>query len=394
MKILLLAPQPFFQERGTPIAVNLLLRALSAAGHALDVVTLREGENVSYPGVTLHRVGPRAWFRGVRPGFSARKMLADWFVFTKAMKLARTGRYDVVHAVEEAIFAAWLPWLRKLPFVYDMDSCLSRQIGESHPHLRWLRPVLERCEKAAVRRAAAVLAVCEALAATARHHGAGQVTVLRDISLLENCGQPADVNLRGATPPGAFLFLYIGNLEPYQGIDLLLASFALVNKTAPGSVALAIVGGTPATIAAYRRKAAALGITANTTFLGPKPVAMLKGLLDQADAVVSPRVQGNNTPMKIYSYLDAGKPIVATAISSHTEVLDEAVAVLAPPEPAAFADAMRRVTADPDLRRRIAANARALAARRYHFAAYQETVWQFYRDLEQRLKARRLSATT
>ena len=60
MRILLLAPHPFYQERGTPIAVNLLLQALSGLGYQVDVLTYPEGSEVSYPGVTLHRIR-RPW---------------------------------------------------------------------------------------------------------------------------------------------------------------------------------------------------------------------------------------------------------------------------------------------------------------------------------------------
>jgi len=48
MRILFLAPHPFYQDRGTPIAVNLMLQALSERGEEVDVLTYHEGRNVSY----------------------------------------------------------------------------------------------------------------------------------------------------------------------------------------------------------------------------------------------------------------------------------------------------------------------------------------------------------
>ena len=55
--------------------------------------------------------------------------------------------------------------------------------------------------------------------------------------------------------------------------------------------------------------------------------------------ISSPRLAsaGTNTPLKIYSYLRAGKPIVATDLLTHTQVLDREVAILVRPEPGAFA---------------------------------------------------------
>ncbi|MBT7065178.1 MAG: glycosyltransferase, partial [Verrucomicrobia bacterium] len=56
MKILLLAPHPFYQERGTPIAVRLLAETLAADGHHVDLLSYHEGDNVTiHPGVTHHR---------------------------------------------------------------------------------------------------------------------------------------------------------------------------------------------------------------------------------------------------------------------------------------------------------------------------------------------------
>ncbi|MCX7007397.1 MAG: hypothetical protein NTY53_09155 [Kiritimatiellaeota bacterium] len=65
MRILLIAPQPFYQERGTPIAVDLLLRVLSERGDEVHVATFHEGADVVYPGVTLHRIPPPPLARGV-----------------------------------------------------------------------------------------------------------------------------------------------------------------------------------------------------------------------------------------------------------------------------------------------------------------------------------------
>ena len=57
MKILVVAPQPFYTERGTPIAVKLLVETLAQAGHAVDLLVYHQGADVSIPGVRLLRAG-------------------------------------------------------------------------------------------------------------------------------------------------------------------------------------------------------------------------------------------------------------------------------------------------------------------------------------------------
>ncbi len=74
----------------------------------------------------------------------------------------------------------------------------------------------------------------------------------------------------------------------------------------------------------------------------------------------SPRIAGTNTPLKIYSYLRAGKPIVATDLLTHTQVLDRSTALLVRPDAAAFAAALEGLLNDPA---RGASLARAAAER-------------------------------
>ncbi len=65
----------------------------------------------------------------------------------------------------------------------------------------------------------------------------------------------------------------------------------------------------------------------------------MANMFSQADILVSPRIKGTNTPMKIYSYLQSGKPILATDMPTHTQVLSRTTAMLADPSPDKFADA-------------------------------------------------------
>ena len=379
MNILLLAPHPFYQERGTPIAVNLLLRALSTAGHTVDVLTYHEGEDVSYPRVTIHRIRRPPFARQVPPGPSLKKILCDLYLFPKALAMARRKRYDIVHAVEESVYMAmWLRRRRGLPYLYDMDSSLSLQVADKFPRFRFLLPAMRHTEGAAVRKALAVVPVCDALADIARRDGARKVFLLRDVSLL-NPAEAADeeVVLRLMPPRSAVRFLYIGNLESYQGIDLQLESFK-VFLTRGGLGQLVLAGGKAADIQRYRDKATALGLAGQVHFIGPQPVSRMAALFNAADILVSPRVKGNNTPMKIYSYLASGKAILATDLPTHTQVLTPEFALLAPPSAELFGEAMVRLAADPSLRAKLGATGRTQAARLYSVEAFDRAVREIY----------------
>lgn len=176
-------------------------------------------------------------------------------------------------------------------------------------------------------------------------------------------------------------FMYVGNLEAYQGIDLLLESFVLLHAQRP-SDQLVIIGGTPADVENYRQRAAGLKIAAAVELRGAQPVARIAEFLREADILVSPRIKGTNTPMKIYSYLDSGKPIIATNLFTHTQVLTPEVAKLPAPEPAAFAAAMRELAEDPQLRQQLGQKGHELVRARYSPDAFRQSMDRLYTVVE------------
>ncbi|MBU0959928.1 MAG: glycosyltransferase [Proteobacteria bacterium] len=181
--------------------------------------------------------------------------------------------------------------------------------------------------------------------------------------------------------------MYVGNLEKYQGIDLLLAGFkeAVARRS---DLALVLIGGKKEDIQSYQQQTKQFGIAANVFFCGPRPVQQLGYYLGQADILVSPRTQGNNTPMKIYSYLDSGIPVLATKLPTHTQVLDEDISCLVKPIPADMAEGILILAEDKVLRERIAGKARKRVQEEYSLPAFQRKLKIFYEKLEDRLDSR------
>ena len=86
-----------------------------------------------------------------------------------------------------------------------------------------------------------------------------------------------------------------------------------------------------------REQARAAGLGRQVIFAGQRPAEEIPDYLDAADVLVSPRSTGTNTPLKIYQYLRSGRPIVATRLLTHTQVLDDDVSFLTPATPEGFA---------------------------------------------------------
>lgn len=378
MRILVLAPEPFFVERGTPIAVRSLVETLGRDGHAVDLLTYRDGEDVDLPGVRHLRSAGVPGVRRVPPGFSLSKLISDVPFLWRAARLAGRKRYDLIHAVEESVFMALLLGrLTGVPYVYDMDSSLPEQLRSRLPLPGPAVGLLRSAEAAAVRGAVAVLTVCEHLESRAVElsGSARKVGRVEDHSLLgeENREVEDLASLTGSGP----LVLYVGNLQPYQGVDLLVDAFAVALERVP-EARLVVIGGSPADVRRRRRRAVERGIVERVHFLGPRPLDHLGGYLRQAAVLASPRVTGTNTPMKIYSYLASGVPIAATRLETHTQVLDDRIAVLAEPEPGPFGRALGRLLADGELRRRIGRRAAEVAEREYSREAFDRKVRAFY----------------
>ncbi len=379
--ILVVAPQPFFQNRGTPIAVRLLVEELARLGYEVHLLVFHEGEEVALSGVHLHRIAAIPGIKDIPPSLSSKKIVCDIFMLFKVFGLIRRHRFTVIHAVEEAAFMALAAKVVfATPYVYDMESSLAQQIVEKFSFFKPLGPVLRFFEGLAIKGSCGVVAVCRALEEIALVYDREKPIVrLEDISLLggEVC---TGEDLRQGLEMSGPIMLYVGNLEKYQGIDLLLQSFQLaLNQGCRAH--LVIVGGTAESIAAYKKYAEELRVVEFTTFCGPRPVELLGHYLSQADILLSPRIQGNNTPMKLYSYLDSGKPVLATNLPTHTQVLTEEFACLVAPDKESMAAGMVGLLNDPERCLRLGARGRSVARENYSLKAYQAKLGDFYRRI-------------
>lgn len=381
MRVLLVAPHPFYAERGTPIAVRTAAETLCRAGYRVDLLTYHVGEDLDLEGLRILRIPRPPFVASVPIGFSWKKMICDLYLTARAILLLKRGRYQVVHAVEEAVFPmAVVRALRSFRLVYDMDSLLSAQLIESRPRLARLGRVLSSLEAWAIRRSDLVLAVCPAIAEhVAKVAPKTPVYLTHDVPVAQDVPHGPAEDLR--TPPtnGDALALYVGNLERYQGMDLLLEAMAHLGSD--GRITLAVIGGEAADVEDCRARARALGVADKVRFLGPRPLRALPAYLEQADFLVSPRLHGINTPMKIYAYMASGRPIVATDVPSHVQVLDPTCAVLVAPEPSKLAEGMLRLANDDELGSRIGERGARKSRQRYGRDAFDTALCAAYDKL-------------
>jgi glycosyltransferase involved in cell wall biosynthesis len=189
-----------------------------------------------------------------------------------------------------------------------------------------------------------------------------------------------NIRTRWQIAPEAPLILYTGTFEAYQGVQLLIDAAAHLTRTHP-SARILVVGGEPAQVEAVRSAAQDRGAGDAMIFTGQQPAREIPAFVEACDILVSPRIHGTNTPLKIYSYLRSGRPIVATNLLTHTQVLTTAVACLVEPNAAAFASAVGELIDRPEERARLSRAAAELAATRYSRAAYVQRTAEAYERL-------------
>lgn len=368
MRILMLAPEPVYSSRGTPISIINRCRALTALGHQVDLVTYPIGDDVPMPGLRFLRIPRLPGLRQVKIGPSLAKLPLDALLFAVAAGRLCRRRYDVIHTHEEAGVAGWLLHAAfRLPHVHDVHDDLVGVLrdygfGQRHPVVLLARWLEHRVIASAQALIVAFPELIPAMAAQAPHPPAH---VIYNAPLGHRVNPALSGELRCRWGRDRPVVLYAGTLEPYQGIPLLLEAMQVVRRALPG-VRLVLAGGQPAQVAEVMRMAASLGIAEAVICEGSRPAAEIPSYLAAADVLVSARRDGINTPLKVFGYLRAGKPIVATRTASHVQVLDDRCAVLTDLTPGAIAAGLLAVLRDPELSGQLS---RAAAERAQDFGA-------------------------
>jgi glycosyltransferase involved in cell wall biosynthesis len=280
--------------------------------------------------------------------------------FAMAAALSGKGRADVYYSrdVLPLLLLAFTGRSRRL--VYEAHQFSLSRIGA------WLqRQCLRRCEFA--------IAVTEQLAADLRQRGGRRVLVLRDgfqASRFEDLPARQEARSRLHLPSGAFLVGYVGRLETMgmsKGLDVLIDAIV---RLGCADVEMVLVGGPTTRADALRAQWIQSGLPSSACHLtGDVPPSQVPAYIAAFDVCVSPLPATRHfdqyaSPLKLFEYMAAGKPIVASALHSTAEVLvDGETALLVPPGDAErLSEALARLMGDAALRARLGAAAREAAA--------------------------------
>jgi hypothetical protein len=244
-RILIVTPQPFFEDRGTPIAVRYVARALGDLGVDTDILAFPVGRDVELPRSRIRRCANPLGLRSVPIGFSWRKITMDLSLWRAFARRVATGRYAIVHAVEEAAYIAALLCPRyRQPFIYDMASAIPLEL--QHKLLfrnAMARRFMQSVERRVFERARHV--VCSAGLADYVRARSPTVAVSewRFPAHMARVDAEQVASLRRRLQNR--VLMYCGNFARYQGVDLLVDAFHLVAAATRGCRSCAWVRPSP-----------------------------------------------------------------------------------------------------------------------------------------------------
>lgn len=384
---------PVFGRKGASVHVQAVVRELLRRGAEVHLVTARTGGDVprGLEGVIVHQLpkisgvpGPERERSARHSALAAEEILAG---------LHHERPVDLVYERYSLWSDAAMAWARRagVTGILEVNAPL---IDEQATHR--VLVARDRAEEIATRAfdaADSVVAVSPPVAAwvtertTRPHHvhviaNGVDTTHVRPLTapspLTGSAPDGPTVAGRGPSRPGpadpggsGFTVGFVGTLKPWHGVEVLLDAFARLART-DTSTRLRLVGDGPQR-EALAEQARRLGIAGRVDLVGAVAPEEMPEQLAAMDVAVAPYPTMPNfyfSPLKIYEYLAAGLPVVASDIGPCADLLDGGrLGVLVTPGDATeLAAVLAGLRCDGQLRTELGQAARQAAVTRHDWS--------------------------
>jgi len=370
-----------FGTKGASVHVQEVIRALRADGHHVTVFCTRVNDDVPADLADLevrrHRL-PTGSGAGREQAVAAASVAIAEEIAAGDFDLVYE-RYSLFSDTAARLTRPAAPGARAIPSILEVNAPL---IAEQRQH----RSLADEAgawaaTRAQLRGASLISCVSEAVAAWTREEGADPARVVvtpngvnttritpapGPVSVAEADAAPGSHSAPGSdgTPDAPVTVGFVGTLKPWHGTDVLLRALA---RTGP-RLRLDICGTGPQQ-EELEQLADELGITDRVRFRGAVAPEQVPAFLHGLDIAVAPYPAGEHyfSPLKVYEYLAAGLPTIASAIGTLPELLlgGELGVLVEPGDVAELADALDELAADPAHRAHLAAAAREAAVREH-----------------------------
>ena len=373
-RVLMIAPTPYFSDRGCHIRIYEEARALQALGIRVEVCTYHLGDD--RPGQVTHRTMRVPWYNKLSAGPSWHKLYVDLLLLLKTLSVARRFRPDVIHGhLHEGAAVGWaVGRMLGLPVIGDIQGSLSGEL-QAHEFVKgrgWFYRFWAHYEGLIDHLPHVAVASCSDVAEELQERfGVRDVVLALDGVDTEHFHPDVEVGeLASLVPPGRRAVVYLGLLSAYQGVDHLLQAIPLVLSRVPDAYFL--VMGYPSE-ADYQRKARQLGVDENVAFPGRIDYDQAARYLALGEVAVGPKLSETESNGKLYNYMACALPTVAFDTPPSHEILGD-LGVYAPRgDVAGLADAIVDLLEDPQRARELGTKLHQRVVQRF---SWQNTAQQ------------------
>lgn len=397
MRTLHVAAMPFPSAQGTQALLHQMLHALHAAGHDTHLLCYAHGgDEAGAPAAacapspsrrasyTVHRLAARGFTQSLRSGPSLDKLWLDAALQRALPRLIDRLQPDLVvaHHVEAAGCALLA---RAHPLLFVAHTSLSQELPSYvAPPLRSLAAAAGRgLDRALIRRLPRTLAVSPLLAELLTRESDCLVRALSlpwqttaPIDARESCEARRALGLSASDQ----VALYAGNLDAYQGLELLLP--ALEHATRHNALLRWLIATESATQLLRARMSPVLA--ERVTFTPLAGEAARRRVHAAADWVLVPRMSAGGVPVKLLDALARGMPVLAGRLALAGLPLDAHCIVVESTAPEAWLAAIDEVGKAPARARARALSGQAYVARTLTGAAFVEDLLAHARALQAR----------
>ncbi len=320
-RVLMLAPTPFFSDRGCHVRIYEEARYLAASGYDVVIVTYPLGSDP--PGLQVMRARAVSNYRRTEAGPAWARLYLDALVLARAWAAARRARPDLIHAHlhEGALIGRALAARFRVPLLFDYQGSLTQE-SVDHGFIRE-RGMMARAFRAVEhwidRGAARVIVSAAALAGPLRERGIEAISVPDWVDIRRFAPGPAEPGLRDklGLPPEAPLAVYLGVLSGYQGTDLILSAARRLRDQ--GERVHFLVMGYPE--AEFRAQAERLGLHDHVTFTGRVDYFEAQRYLRLGTLALAPKLSRTEGNGKLLLYMACGLPVAAFDLPVNREIM-------------------------------------------------------------------------
>ena len=372
LRILMLAPTPYFSDRGCHVRIYEEARALIRRGHDVRIVTYHLGRDMA--DIPTIRIPAVPWYRKLAAGPSWHKPYLDLLLFCTAAAEVRRFRPDLLyaHLHEGAFLGIFLKMLFRIPLLFDCQGSLTTEIVDHN----FVRPgslpyrLFRLIESFVNSRADLILTSSGPAARDLRERWAVPEDRVR--SLMDGVDteefrpfEREEVKRELHLPAGVPVAVFLGVLNRYQGIDILLDVVKIIRDR--GIPLHFLIMGFPHD--EYQRRAIAEGLSDRVTFTGRIDYRDAARLLSAGDVAVSPKVSLSEANGKLFNYMACGIPVLAFDTPINREILGDAAVYARFADAENFAVRLEELVLQEGRRRELAEKVRQKAVEEHSWEA-------------------------